>query len=73
MDKTLVMKTSTCYTQYLKELDSLKFADGHEIQWEMSPSALPVHAVTTDGSATYTLSHLPVVDKELLSSQQQPA
>eukprot|EP00957_Ditylum_brightwellii_P046508 3529668-Ditylum_brightwellii.AAC.1 len=66
MDQTLVVKTSTGYTQYLKELDSLKFEDGHEIQWEISPSALPVHAVTTDGSVTYTLSHLPVVNKEVL-------
>eukprot|EP00957_Ditylum_brightwellii_P165449 12596245-Ditylum_brightwellii.AAC.1 len=39
----------------------------------MSPSALPVHAVTTDGSMTYTLSHLPAVENEVLSSQQQPA
>eukprot|EP00957_Ditylum_brightwellii_P158921 12095855-Ditylum_brightwellii.AAC.1 len=73
MDQTLVVKTSNGYMQYLKELDSLKFADGHEIQWEMPPSALPVHAVTTDGSVTYTLSQLSVVDNEVLSSQQQRA
>eukprot|EP00957_Ditylum_brightwellii_P085247 6483482-Ditylum_brightwellii.AAC.1 len=69
MDQTLVMKTSTGYTQYLKELDSLKFADGNEIQWEMSPSALPVHVVTTNGSVTYMLSHLPVVDNEVLCNR----
>eukprot|EP00957_Ditylum_brightwellii_P054561 4134213-Ditylum_brightwellii.AAC.1 len=72
-DKTLEVKTSTGYTQYLKELDSLKFVDDHEIQWEMSLSALPVHAATINGSVTYTLSHLPVVDNEILSSQQLPA
>eukprot|EP00957_Ditylum_brightwellii_P153352 11671963-Ditylum_brightwellii.AAC.1 len=65
----LVVKTSTGYMQYLKELDSLQFADDHEIQWEISPSALPVLAVTTNGGVTYMLSHLPVVDNEVLSSQ----
>eukprot|EP00957_Ditylum_brightwellii_P005960 451711-Ditylum_brightwellii.AAC.1 len=73
MDQMLVVKTSTGYMQYLKELNFLKFADGHEIQWEISSSALPVHTVTTNGSFTYMLSHLPVVYNEVLSSQQQPA
>eukprot|EP00957_Ditylum_brightwellii_P079264 6027577-Ditylum_brightwellii.AAC.1 len=73
VDQTLVVKTSTGYMQYLKELDSLRFVDGHKIQWETSPLALPVHAVTTYGSVTYTMSHLLVVDNKVLSSQQQPA
>eukprot|EP00957_Ditylum_brightwellii_P169253 12882152-Ditylum_brightwellii.AAC.1 len=64
MDQMLVVKTSTGYVQYLKELDSLKFVDGHKIQWGISPLALPVHAVTTNGSVTYMVSHLPVVDNK---------
>eukprot|EP00957_Ditylum_brightwellii_P198328 15112887-Ditylum_brightwellii.AAC.1 len=73
MDQMLVVKTSNGYMQYLKELNSLQFVDGHNIQWEMSSLALPVHAVTTDGSVTYTVSHLPVVDGDVVSSQQQSA
>eukprot|EP00957_Ditylum_brightwellii_P140818 10726698-Ditylum_brightwellii.AAC.1 len=73
MDQALVVKTSNDYTQYLKELNSLQLMDGHGIQWEKSPLALSVHAVTTNGNMTYTVSHLLVVDKDVLSSQQQSA
>eukprot|EP00957_Ditylum_brightwellii_P049429 3750260-Ditylum_brightwellii.AAC.1 len=69
----LVVSTSNDYTQYLKELNSLQFVDGHNIQWEMSFLAIPMHADTTNGSMTYTVSQLPVVDNNVVSSQQQSA